>query len=967
MKTTIGRLAFDSIFPPGYTDEYPQDKPIGNKEIGDLLQRLAEEHPEKYREVSHKVLRLGAKTSVETGSSFSLKDLRWPVDKAKFMAAVEKEESAIFNDKKLSKIEKEKELIKLLNANAMKMPDITFQQGMESGSTLAKMVASGARGNKSQLNANVAASFLVVDQNNKPVPVGIKSSFAEGQKLHEYLAGGYGVRAGTIAGKFAVRDSGYLSKQIGSVSMDMLVTESDCSTKNGISVPVDDKDSVGSILARDTSGYKSGTIITPKILKDMQGRKTENIVVRSAMTCQAGNGGICAHCAGIREKNKLPRVGDNIGLTSASSLGEPLSQALLGAKHSLMYTQQVLMADLTSKQICDIQIGDFVMGSNKSGELAPAKVLEVIYHGKEPVYQYDYRMGDTKHIVSIDCTDAHVLLCYLGNTLVQLQSGDPISEVGVPMPVSYNKEGYREELSMLYGVLMGSEIEWINDTEFLIKCDDDTLIEDLANYDIEFYKTLDGAYLLNSSISEDDKTRITQCGVIDKDRNHRGISRALVSGWDKHSLANLLAGYLAVAGKIKIYDDKTCSISFGTTSHTLIDEIQFIIEKIFCCYGSGKTLEPYDDQQDVWYYTIDRVDQIKKLLSQLPTISGHQKKQAEIILGISDKEIQYPPFYACPRIGKQFIGNEPCFDLTIDNEDNLFVTADGIITHNSSGSVSAKKVTGFRGINALFQIPDVYPNKAILAELDGEVTQVEDLPQGGKNIYIGNTAHYVAPDADVLIKPGMKLEAGDKITDGDINPADISRLRGLGEGRMSFVKGIKDIFNQNGVNVNRRNAEVVAKAVVDHVKVVDPEETSEYLPDDIVRYSDFEKSYQPRDNSYKSAPKTSVGKYLEAPALHYTIGTKITPRIADTLDRNGDTDLLVNDEEPTFVSNMVRVMDAPSYNGNWMAQLGTSYIQKNLKKNVLQTSESDIHGQHPLPALAYGKEFGQSLPGKVGY
>jgi hypothetical protein len=51
-----------------------------------------------------------------------------------------------------------------------------------------------------------------------------------------------------------------------------------------------------------------------------------------------------------------------------------------------------------------------------------------------------------------------------------------------------------------------------------------------------------------------------------------------------------------------------------------------------------------------------------------------------------------------------------------------------------------------------------------------------------------------------------------------------------------------------------------------------------------------------------------------------------------------------------------------------MSQLGTSYVQKNLKKNVISGDVStDIHGTNPLPGLAYGKEFGKPPKGVVGY
>jgi DNA-directed RNA polymerase subunit beta' len=763
MRTTVGRLVIESILPKGFLDDYPRDRPLGHKDIENILQRVAEEKPELYKEVSHKLLRFGAKTSVETGSSFSVNDLDWPVDKASIMKKVEEEERKIFFNPDITQEEKENRLIALYAKYSSMMPDISFENSMKRGSNLARMVASGARGNKSQLNSNIGADFLVVDQNKKPVPIGIKRSFAEGLSLPEYFAGGYGARSGTIDGKFAVRDSGFLclaedtlvlmgdlsskeikdvlvgdviwgsdtngvvrkckvtqryhnginrvyrfeknrngelmyleatenhnvltqkgvikcsdaaalcwlvkdttseqsllgecstmvwdrirfsgekrtfdievdhpdhlfvlanglivsnSKQVGAVSMDLLVTEDDCKTKNGIPVPSEDKDSIGSILARDVNGYKAGTIITPKILKDIQSSKVDTIVVRSPITCQSSNGGLCSHCVGIREYNRLPKIGENVGLPAASALAEPLTQALLGSKHT-------------------------------------------------------------------------------------------------------------------------------------------------------------------------------------------------------------------------------------------------------------------------------------------------------------------------------------------------------------AGVANAKRVSGFKSINAMFQVPDVFPYKATLSTKEGTIEKIEDLPQGGKHVFISGEAHYVPPNMEITKKIGDQVEPGDSITEGNVNPLEFTALRGIGQGRLNFVQGLKEAFAENGVIINRRNAELVARASIDHVQVNDADETSDYLPDEIVRYENFIKSYQPRENSYTVKPNEAIGKYLEKPFLHYSIGTKVTKRVADNLAKFGDNEVLVNDEEPSFSPKMVRLMDAPSYNEDWMAQLGTSYIQKNLKKNVTQgKSFSDIHGKHPIPALAYGKEFGKPPAGSVGY
>jgi hypothetical protein len=72
----------------------------------------------------------------------------------------------------------------------------------------------------------------------------------------------------------------------------------------------------------------------------------------------------------------------------------------------------------------------------------------------------------------------------------------------------------------------------------------------------------------------------------------------------------------------------------------------------------------------------------------------------------------------------------------------------------------------------------------------------------------------------------------------------------------------------------------------------------------------------------------AVGKYLQAPALHYTIGTKITPNIAKDLTENNYNNIYVDDSKPAFEPEMQRLRASSHTNPDWMASLGTSYLTK---------------------------------------
>jgi hypothetical protein len=83
------------------------------------------------------------------------------------------------------------------------------------------------------------------------------------------------------------------------------------------------------LLAKDIDGYKAGTILTPEILKALGDQK---ILIRSPITSHAADG-IFAEDAGIRERGRLPEVGDNIGIAAAQAIGERMAQGMLSEKH----------------------------------------------------------------------------------------------------------------------------------------------------------------------------------------------------------------------------------------------------------------------------------------------------------------------------------------------------------------------------------------------------------------------------------------------------------------------------------------------------------------------------------------------------------------------------------------------------------------------------------------------------------
>jgi len=286
------------------------------------------------------------------------------------------------------------------------------------------------------------------------------------------------------------------------------------------------------------------------------------------------------------------------------------------------------------------------------------------------------------------------------------------------------------------------------------------------------------------------------------------------------------------------------------------------------------------------------------------------------------------------------------------------------LSSKHSGGVvgAAKGVSGFKLINQLTQVPKTFKGGAAHAQLDGRVGDIEDAPQGGHYIAIGGQRHYVGTDYDPLVKRGDEVEAGDVISDGIPNPAEIVRHKGIGEGRRYFVNSFRQAYKDSGLPHHRRNIEIMARGLIDHVKLT--EEHGQYVPGDVVPYNRLEHTYQPRDGHQVMEPKRAVGMYLEKPVLHYSIGTRIRPSTLNDLNEFGVNKVAVHKDPPPFEPEMIRGMENLSHDPDWMVRFLGSYQEKNLLRGVHRGAVSDEKGTSYVPALAHAVDFGKVGPVK---
>ncbi len=224
------------------------------------------------------------------------------------------------------------------------------------------MTHSGARGNEAQIRQLAGMRGLMQKPTKKIVgEVGeiiespIRSSFREGLTVLEYFISTHGSRKGLADTALKTSDAGYLTRRLCDVAQDLIITEEDCGTPDGIRVraitetthtgerklePLADR-IAGRTAARPIVNPKDkkqvmvrpGEEISDEMAKKIEDIGVEEVEIRSVLTC-ATRRGICVKCYGRNlATGRTVELGEAVGIISAQSIGEPGTQLTLRTFH----------------------------------------------------------------------------------------------------------------------------------------------------------------------------------------------------------------------------------------------------------------------------------------------------------------------------------------------------------------------------------------------------------------------------------------------------------------------------------------------------------------------------------------------------------------------------------------------------------------------------------------------------------
>ena len=209
---------------------------------------------------------------------------------------------------------------------------------------------SGSRGSPAQIRQLAGMRGLLAKPDGSIIETPVTSNFREGLTAQEYFISTHGARKGLADTALKTANSGYLTRRLVDVAQDMVVSEEDCGTSNGILMrPIIDGGQVlvalgdrvlGRTVATDVMSQdgaevllKNGTLIDEDIVDTLDDKNIYEINVRSAIHCDTIHG-ICAKCYGrdLGRGHKVD-IGESVGIVAAQSIGEPGTQLTMRTFH----------------------------------------------------------------------------------------------------------------------------------------------------------------------------------------------------------------------------------------------------------------------------------------------------------------------------------------------------------------------------------------------------------------------------------------------------------------------------------------------------------------------------------------------------------------------------------------------------------------------------------------------------------
>lgn len=271
---------------------------------------------------------------------------------------------------------------------------------------------------------------------------------------------------------------------------------------------------------------------------------------------------------------------------------------------------------------------------------------------------------------------------------------------------------------------------------------------------------------------------------------------------------------------------------------------------------------------------------------------------------------------------------------------------------------SGKSANPFDQTSNLLVNQEKFPDKAIIAEHNGEVTHVETTSLGDAKVHVSGKEYFIPNSQDVIVGEGHKIKIGQALSTGTINPRELVALRGLGEGRRYMSNQLSEIY---GGGMDPRHFDLIAKNLIKYVKVRDAGETG-YLPGQTVSVNHIQDELQ---KDTETLPlERAAGKRLARPVLELTPGTLLDANHLQYLNKHGISEVHTTKSGLIVDPIVPGIKTAKLHDTNWLSRLAFKQIGKTLREAASTGMESPATSTDPIAPYILGGAFGEGANGK---
>ncbi len=368
VETTTGRMLFFEIVPAEIT--FPMiNKDMTKKELSKIIEFSYKKAGKRATVVFLDNLeKLGFHFATISGISICMADMHIPSKKPEMIHNAEQEvmevqkqyaDGLITQGERYNKVidiwanvteRIADEMMKELGAEDEHVASEEELQEKRLFNSIFMMADSGARGSAAQIRQLAGMRGLMAKPSGEIIETPITANFREGLTPLQYFISTHGARKGLADTALKTANSGYLTRRLVDVAQDVLITEDDCGTRDGITVvslveggeiiqPLEER-ILGRFSVEDLKDPDTKEIVIRRNQEIQEEEKDkildagfDKIKIRSVLTCQS-KFGVCAKCYGRDlTRGESIETGESVGIIAAQSIGEPGTQLTMRTFH----------------------------------------------------------------------------------------------------------------------------------------------------------------------------------------------------------------------------------------------------------------------------------------------------------------------------------------------------------------------------------------------------------------------------------------------------------------------------------------------------------------------------------------------------------------------------------------------------------------------------------------------------------